>query len=62
VLPFTSVTPYGLEFNAVIHEVIATALELRNPGLACELRRRATDDRCTHWATAVIAGRPAQPP
>jgi DNA-binding CsgD family transcriptional regulator len=40
-LPFTSVTPYGLEFSAVIHEVIATALELRNPGLACELRRRA---------------------
>ena len=33
-LPFTSVTPYGLEFSAVIHEVIATALELRNPGLA----------------------------
>ena len=40
-LPFTSVTPYGLEFSAVIHEVIATALELRDPGLACELRRRA---------------------
>jgi DNA-binding CsgD family transcriptional regulator len=40
-LPFTAVTADGLEFNALILDVIATAFELRDPGLAREIRRRA---------------------
>jgi DNA-binding CsgD family transcriptional regulator len=40
-LPFTSVTPYGLEISPVVQDVTATALELRNPHLTRELRRRA---------------------
>lgn len=40
-LPFTTVTAHGLEMTAVVRDVTATALELRNPRLVRELRRRA---------------------
>jgi DNA-binding CsgD family transcriptional regulator len=40
-LPFTTVRPGGLELNGVVRDVVARGLELRAPGRARELRRRA---------------------
>jgi DNA-binding CsgD family transcriptional regulator len=40
-LPFATVRPDGVELQAVVQEVTATRLELRDPGRARELRRRA---------------------
>jgi DNA-binding CsgD family transcriptional regulator len=40
-LPFTSVRPDGLELQAIVRDVTATRLELRDPTRARELRRRA---------------------
>ena len=40
-LPFVRVRPNGLEMQPVIQEVVATSLELRDPGRTRALRRRA---------------------
>ena len=40
-LPFTTVRPDGVELQAVVQDVTATRIELRDPGRARELRRRA---------------------
>src|SRR5262245_2383579 len=40
-LPFTTVRADGLELQAVVQDVMATRLELRDPGRARDLRRRA---------------------
>jgi DNA-binding CsgD family transcriptional regulator len=40
-LPFTTIRPDGLELQAVVQDVTATRLELRDPGRARDLRRRA---------------------
>jgi len=40
-LPFATVRPDGVELQAVVQEVTATRLELRDPGRARALRRRA---------------------
>jgi DNA-binding CsgD family transcriptional regulator len=40
-LPFATVRPDGIELQAVVQEVSATRLELRDPGRARALRRRA---------------------
>jgi DNA-binding CsgD family transcriptional regulator len=40
-LPFTTVLRDGLELQAVVQDVTATRLELRDPGRARDLRRRA---------------------
>lgn len=40
-LPFATVRPDGVELQAVVQDVTATRLELRDPGRARELRRRA---------------------
>jgi DNA-binding CsgD family transcriptional regulator len=40
-LPFATVRPDGVELQAVVQDVAATRLELRDPGRAAELRRRA---------------------
>ncbi len=40
-LPFTTVRPDGVELQAVVQDVTATRLELRDPGRARDLRRRA---------------------
>jgi DNA-binding CsgD family transcriptional regulator len=40
-LPFATVRPDGVELQAVVQEVLVTSLELRDPGRARDLRRRA---------------------
>ena len=40
-LPFVGVRSSGLEFNGVVHDVLSAGLELREPGRAREVRRRA---------------------
>jgi DNA-binding CsgD family transcriptional regulator len=40
-LPFATVRPDGIELQTVVQEVAAARLELRDPGRAHELRRRA---------------------
>jgi DNA-binding CsgD family transcriptional regulator len=40
-LPFVTVRPDGLELQAIVQDVTATRLELRDPSHARELRRRA---------------------
>jgi DNA-binding CsgD family transcriptional regulator len=40
-LPFATVRPDGVELQAVLQDVTATRLELRDPGRARDLRRRA---------------------
>ncbi len=40
-LPFVHVRRNGLEFNGVVHDVLSAGLELREPGRAREIRRRA---------------------
>src|SRR5262249_10028996 len=40
-LPFATVRPDGVELQPVVQDVTATRLELRDPGRARELRRRA---------------------
>jgi DNA-binding CsgD family transcriptional regulator len=40
-LPFATVRPDGVELQALVQDVTATRLELRDPGRARELRRRA---------------------
>jgi DNA-binding CsgD family transcriptional regulator len=40
-LPFATVRPDGVELKAVVQDVTATRLELRDPGRARDLRRRA---------------------
>jgi DNA-binding CsgD family transcriptional regulator len=40
-LPFATVRPDGVELQAVVQDVTATRLELRDPGRARDLRRRA---------------------
>lgn len=40
-LPFASVRPDGVELQGVVQDAAATSLELRDPGRARELRRRA---------------------
>jgi hypothetical protein len=60
-LPFATVRPDGLELQAVVQDMTATRLELRDPGRARELRRRAarsalaTVQRAPGWtATADL--------
>jgi DNA-binding CsgD family transcriptional regulator len=40
-MPFATVRPDGVELQAIVQEVTATRLELRDPGRARDLRRRA---------------------
>jgi DNA-binding CsgD family transcriptional regulator len=40
-LPFATVRPDGVELQPVVQDVMATSLELRDPGRARDLRRRA---------------------
>jgi DNA-binding CsgD family transcriptional regulator len=58
-LPFASVRPDGVELQAVVQDAVATRLELRDPGRARELRRRAaraalsTVARAPGWAATA---------
>jgi DNA-binding CsgD family transcriptional regulator len=58
-LPFATVRPDGVELQAVVQDVTATRLELRDPGRARELRRRAaraalaTVQRAPGWAATA---------
>lgn len=58
-LPFATVRPDGIELQAVVQDVTATRLELRDPGRARELRRRAaraalaTVQRSPDWAATA---------
>jgi len=58
-LPFATVRPDGLELQAVVQDVTVTRLELRDPGRARELRRRAaraalaTVQRVPDWAATA---------
>jgi DNA-binding CsgD family transcriptional regulator len=58
-LPFTTIRPDGLELQAVVQDVAAGRLELRDPGRARDLRRRAAGvalasvQRAPGWAATA---------
>jgi hypothetical protein len=56
-LPFATVRPDGIDLQAVVQEVTARSLELRDPGRARDLRRRAA-----RAALATVGSAPGWPP